>query len=160
MAEKCSICRRNIENEEPAILTVGGFGNPKYLCEECDAELVELTDGVDFEKINLAMENIGKKLIDARNEDKLVHETLKEIKKEAKERIEKIKSGEYVREENLKEDEEIPEELLESDEDKALDKAESERNAKIDKIMNWVCGILVSAAFIFFIYKILDAYLF
>lgn len=160
MAEKCSICRKNIENEEPAILTVGGFGNPKYLCEECDGELVELTESVDFERINLAMESIGKKLIDAKNEDKLVHDILNQIKDEAKDRAEKIKSGEYVAEEREEADEEIPEELLESEEDKALDKAEAEKSAKIDKVMNWVCGVLVCAALLFFIYKILDTYLF
>lgn len=161
MEQKCSICKKGIfaENDTP-VLTVGGFGNVKYLCEECDSELSTATSGKDVEKINAALDNIGKKLSAANNDDRLVLSTLKEIMKEAGERAEKIKSGEYdfSEEEAEEEVEEIPEELLESEEDRERDRVESERNKKLDKIMNWIYLAVVLAAVGFLIYRALDTY--
>ncbi len=163
MKEQCSICLCQTDSETAAILTMGGFASPCYLCPECEADIEAATFSRDFEQAYSAMDRISKKMTDADIEDKAVLKTVKEIMTEAAARAEKIKSGEYdfseEESETDKGDEEIPEELRETEEDRELDRKEAEANKKIDKITNWVCLALVGAAAAFLIYKIVETYL-
>ena len=146
----CSICKKNIESEEPAILTMSGFGNPRHICEECEKDLDEATLSREPEIISAAIGRIGEKIKSANNDDALILNTVSEIIESATERGEMIKNGVYDFENDGIDEEgaidEIPEELLETEEDKRRDERDARVNAKLDKIMNWVTlGIFVGA---------------
>ena len=144
----CSICHKKIETEEPAILTMSGFGNPRHICNECEKDLDNATLSKDPEIISEAIEKIGKKIRNANNDDELVLETVTGIIENATERGEMIKNGVYDFENDEAEESEledsVPEELLESEEDRELDKKEELTRANIDKIINYATlGIFV-----------------
>lgn len=148
--KKCSICHANIETEEPAVLTMSGFGNPRHICASCENDLDEATLSREPQIISAAIERIGKKIQNANNDDKLILETVSDIVENATERGEMIKNGVYdfendeIGEESAPE--EVPVELLESEEDKDRDEREKKRGEKLDKIMNWVTlGIFIGA---------------
>ncbi len=161
MEKLCSICKRSVDSESAAILTLGGFGNPKYLCDGCDADMADVTRGADAETVEAAMERIGKKMSAANIDDALTLKTVKEIMESAAERKEAIRRGEYDFESEKELDateEAVPEELLESDEDKEADRIESEKNAKFDKIINAVSAVVFAGVLGFIIYKIIEIY--
>ena len=138
---KCSICHANIESEDPAVLTMSAFGRPLYICEECEKDLDDATLSKDPEVISAAIENIGRKIKEANNDDNLTLTTVSEIVENATERGEMIRSGVYDFENDELNDEsadEVPEELLETEEDKELDEKEKKSNEKVDKILNWI----------------------
>ena len=158
---KCSICNKLIEREDAPILVMGAYGNPKYLCDECAAELDEATLGREVDKIAATMENIGKKMSDS-NPDKLTYTTVSGIMESAAERASRIKAGTYDFAEDTETDvsddtfEEIPEELMETEEDRALDKKDEEQTARFNKFMDYVnIGVIIGAvgSVIFFILK-------
>ncbi len=156
---KCALCDSSAISENAPVLVMGAYGNPKYLCDECNADLECATLGRDFEEIGSAMERIGRKMASA-SPDKQTLATVGEILKGSAERAKKIKSGEYdfsldeaVEEDTDTEEDEIPEELLESDEDKELDKRDEERAKKFDKIFNVVAIAVFVAVIGFFVYK-------
>lgn len=154
--ESCSICKAGVESENAAILAMGGFGNPRYMCEECRGDFDELTLSRDTEAIKLSAERIVKKMSKAGIDDKLTLKTVEEIMKSAGERKEKIEEGVYDFSEEETEqnsDEEIPEELLESDEESEEEKEKALRAEKLDRITNWICIALIVLAVIFVIYK-------
>lgn len=162
---KCSICQRAIAEEEPKILSMGAYGTPRYICDECSADIDEVTLGRDYEKIAATMDKIGKLLADS-NPDKGTFNTVNSIMKDAAERAKKIKDGTYdfsLDEEDCDtgDDEgfdEIPEELLETEEDRELDRRDEEKSRKFDKFYNWVLtGVIIGAAG-FIIWKIIDAF--
>ena len=35
----CALCGRIPECEEPAVLTMGRYGHPRHLCEECESQM-------------------------------------------------------------------------------------------------------------------------
>ena len=161
--DNCSICKANIENvEEAAVLAMGGYGNPRYICDECSSDFDELTLSRDVESIKAAAERIGKKMSEAAVDDKLTLKTVDEIMKSSAERKEKIESGEYdfsdeEAEQNSACDEDVPPELKESEEDAEAERIRAERYAKFDKITNWICIALLVAAIGFAIYRIIFA---
>lgn len=163
MEKLCSICNKSVDSEAAAILTIGGFGNPKYICEECDGDFADATGAKDIIEISAAMDRISKKMTSIGADDKLVLKSVKEIMEEAYLRAEKIKNGTYdfSIEENNREsgDDSVPEELRETEEDKELDRKESERNKKLDKITNWVCiGVLI-ALLGFIAYRVITTFI-
>lgn len=163
MEKLCSICNKSVDSETAAILTIGGFGNPKYICEECDGDFADATGAKDINEISAAMDRISKKMTSIGTDDKLVLKSVKEIMEEASLRAEKIKNGTYdfSIEENNREcgDDSVPEELRETEEDKELDRKESERNKKLDKITNWVCiGVLI-ALLGFIAYRVITTFI-
>ena len=93
--DSCTICKAAVDPENAAILSVGGFGTPRYMCPECEADFEEMTLSRDVEAINLAISRIGKKLSDAGNDDKVTLQTVEEVMKSSAERKEKIKEGTY-----------------------------------------------------------------
>lgn len=163
MEKLCSVCNKKVDSETAAILTIGGYGNPKYICEECDGDFAEATEAKDLEAIKSAMDRIGKKMSLADPNDKLVLKTVEDIMTEASARAKKIQEGTYdfsaEEAEESKEEQEIPEELRETEEDKELDRKEAERNKKIDKIINWVSAILMLGVLGYAIYRLITNFI-
>ncbi len=162
MEKLCSICKKSVDSENAAILTIGGFGNPKYICEECDGDFAEATGARDIEAISAAMDRISKKMASVDQSDKLVLKSVKDIMAEASSRAEQIKNGTFdfsVEEaEERNEDIEVPEELRETEEDKELDRKEAERNKKFDRIINWASAVVLLALSVFVIYRIITSF--
>lgn len=140
----CSICGKPIENENAPILTISGFGNARYLCDECSDEMDVAMTSRDVEEIEAAVSVLGEKMEKCHDEQATA--TLFSFINVACERLAKIKEGTYdfAIDERMKEiaDEEgmdeIPEELQETEEDKALDAEDAKKQEKFDKIMNWL----------------------
>ena len=160
--DNCAICKGNIENvEDEAILAMGGFGNPRYMCDECSSDFDELTLSRDVEAIKAAAERIGKKMSESGVDDKLTLKTVEEIMKSSAERKEKIELGEYdFSEEEAEQNavcDDVPPELKESEEDAEAERIRAEKYAKFDKITNWICIALLVLAVGFAIYRIIFA---
>ena len=113
---QCSICDVAVDKERAPILSMGAYGNPKYLCEECAAELDKIMQETDFNVISEAMDHLGKKMGD-RDPDGQTFEAVSRIMAKAAIRAKAIKEGTYDfsldEKQNEESFEEIPEELLE-----------------------------------------------
>ncbi len=160
----CSICKATLDTENAAILTMSGYGTPRYICDGCEGDISAATGAREISVISSAMDRIGKKMTENNPDDSAVLKSVEEIMTEARLRAEKIKSGEYDFDEEAEiaeqeSGEEIPEELLETEEDRELDRKEREKNKKIDRITNVVCMVLLLAAFGFLAYKIISRFL-
>ena len=162
MDSVCSICRKKIDSDTSAILAMGGFGTPRYMCCECEEDFNEMMFAKDSETISLAMERVGRKMIKSDSSDKVVFNTVEEIMNEARGRREKIEAGTY----DFSEDDtlsaesldSVPEELLESDEDLEDERRRAEKNAKLEKITNWVCFAVLLGVIVFLIYRVVSMY--
>ena len=155
----CSICKKEIEENTAPILTVGGYGHPRYLCDECSHEIETATLSREVSEIEAAISSISKKLADCGTEDNLTVDTVADIFEEAGERAKKIKEGTYdfSRDECEElEEEGLIEEYSESEEDAALDERDAERAKKADKIFNIISSIVFGAAIIAFVIIILN----
>ncbi len=168
MQKLCSICKKTVDSETASILTVGGYGNAKYLCEDCAAELDCATAAREYDAVKAAMDSIGEKMAKNNIEDELVIATVGELFIGAKRRAKEIKNGTYdfsldeaptestAEEQGTEEEFDIPEELRETEEDKELDAKEKKKNAFFDKIFNWVSlalllgGLAVVVYLVFF----------
>ena len=153
----CSICNREVDEQEAPILAMGGFGNPKYLCEECSSDIDTAMESRDVDAIEAAMSRISEKLSDSGADVPIVVETVTEIFSAAGDRAKKIKAGTYdfsedeAQEENEQDD--VPEELLESEEDKALDEIEKEKNRVLDTVFNCIAlGVFIAVIALAIIY--------
>ena len=148
----CSICEAHITEENPEILSMGGYGNPRYLCTECAETIERMTAGVEYDEIRLATSRIGEKMTAANVDDPVVIRTVGELMAAAKERAEAIREGTY--DFSLDEVEEpqfeITEDLQETEEDRELDRQDREAEAKLDRAMNWA-WVGVGIAFIAFL---------
>ena len=159
----CSICQKGIESENPAVLVMGGGGNPRYICEECEGELDLITLGRDSETIYSARARLVSKLTRSAVDDTLTLSTLEDILASAEKRRLAIADGSYDFSEEdaaaecaLTEDE-VPPELRETEEDAELVRKEEERNKKLDKITNVVCIAAIALMVGFVIYRIFFA---
>ena len=159
--DKCSICNAEINTEESAILTMGAYGNPRYICDECATDLDTAGLGKDVAEISASMERIGKKMSNA-DPDGQTYNTVTQLMTRALDRARKIKAGEYdfsldedVREGEL---EEIPEELTETEEDRALDERDAKRGELYDKIYNVIFIIACVSFAVFLVWKIVDTF--
>jgi hypothetical protein len=158
--KNCALCGAVAEKEEPAILALGNYGYPRYLCDECEAELDAATLGKDFEEVSGAIERLAKKTDIFGKDDKITLKTMKEILEASAKRANEIKEGSYdfaLDEKEPEEDEEgfdeIPEELRESDEDRARDEKEAKFNKKLDKITNWIWVVVFAGLAVFFVLR-------
>ena len=144
MIKLCSICKKETESESSSILAIGGYGNPKYICDECSKELDTVIKGHEYDEIISNMSLLTDKITASGIDDEQVLKTVENIFIDSKSRAELIKMGEY----DFAKDEldatdvetDIPEELRETEEDRILDeqeKAEEEKRmraaAKFDK---------------------------
>lgn len=169
MEKLCSICKKTVDSETAAVLAVGGYGNAKYICDDCAALLDTATTARDFDAVKSAMDSIGEKMAKSNVEDDLVIATVGELFIEAKKRAKSIKDGTYdfsldeaqsdeeQRSENEQQPDEefdIPEELRETEEDKALDAADEKKSAFFDKIFNWISLALIIGALAAIVYLV------
>ena len=163
--DNCSICAKEITNEQAPILTMGGYGIPRYICDECSAQIDTATESENPDDIAEAVESLAKKL-KSFDHDGATTNTLTEILYSSAKRCKEIREGTYVKSEEDTQDEpeaellDIPEEMKESEEDKLLDEKEEKKNKKLEKILNWVSAIIFGAIGVFFIYRLLDLFLF
>jgi len=152
----CSLCTSVIESEDSAILTMGKFGNPKYLCGNCDEHLEIATSGTDFEKIEEAFNYLSDVMAAHDIGDETVLTTMNEMLTAASERAKEIKAGSYdFSLDELPDEEifEIPEDMKVSEEELREEEELEEKNKKIDKIITWVSAGIFAAFIIFFIIK-------
>lgn len=157
----CCTCLSRMRNENAPVLTMGAYGTPKLLCDDC-ASLVETVNyGRDYDLIVAAMNRLTEKMSESNVDDRVTVETVTEMLAAGADRARQIKEGTYdfaldVERENEGIDE-IPEELQETEEDRLLDEKDAEANAKFDKILNWAwIGFGIFAAGLI-IWKIVDA---
>lgn len=161
--DNCAICNAEINTEESAILTMGAYGNPKYLCKECSLDMDTATLGKEVAEISAAMERISKKMT-VSGPDKQTYTTVTGLMAIAHDRAQKIKEGEYdfsLDESDESEGgfDEIPEELAESEEDKEKDRIDEEKQKKFDEFYNYVLAGMCIGFVIFVIWKIIDTFL-
>ena len=161
MEKLCAVCKRKVDSESAAILTLGGYANAKYLCDACDGDMAIATRSRDCAEISEAMDRITKKMSGAGVDDKLSLKTVSDLLAEAKERAEKIKLGEYDFAREEEDDaaiEEVPEELRETEEDKIRDEEEAVKNRRIDRIIGIISGVIISAAFVYVAYRLITTW--
>jgi len=156
--KSCSLCRESVDAESAPILAMGGFGNPRYLCDECASDIECALYERDADKIEESMHRLSKKL-KADTDDKVTMEAVGDIFSKAGERAKKIKEGTYDFSEDTEEEseefDEIPEELCETEEDRIQDEKDAEKAKRFDRISNWITtGVLLLAAVFFIIYFI------
>lgn len=136
---KCCICNSLIERDDAPVFAMGVGGQPRLLCDECAHLLDVATLGREFDKIEAAMDKIGKLMAD-NDPDRVTFNAANELMAHASARAKAIKEGNYdfsldEGEENTEgEFEDIPEELLETEEDKEQEKIEEEKAKKFDKV--------------------------
>ena len=157
----CAICARNIERDDAAVLVMGPYGNPRLLCDSCEADIVTATTSRDYDEIVAAIERITKRVSESPIIDQQSYETVCSILESAGSRAVAIRDGSYdfslddsePAEEGL---DEIPEELRETAEDAELDRRDEEEMEKVNKIMNYVTIGAFAAVGLFLIYRLLD----
>ena len=160
MAKICCTCLSRIENEDAPVLTMGAYGNPKLLCDECAALVETMSFGKDYNEVVAAMDGLTARMSSSNVDDRVTVATVTKMLNECADRAQKIKEGTYdfsLDEQKENEGfEEVPEELRETEEDKLLDEKEAEANAKFDKVMNWMWIGVGIAAVGFIIWKLID----
>ncbi len=159
---KCSICKKEVDREDAPILTMGAYGIPRLLCDECAYELDVATTDTDFDRIADAMDKLSAKM-GACEPEALVISTVSGIISDAAKRANSIKDGSYDFSLDESEDagfDEIPEDMLETEEDKEIDRVAEERAKKFDKVFNIVAAIIFSAVCAFLVYRIFDTFIF
>jgi len=133
-----------LEDENAPVLTMGAYGTPKCLCEECASLVETITLGRDYDEITSAMEAITAKMSAANIDDRVTVASMTDLLASSAERAQKIKEGTYdfALDEGEDDDsfDEIPEELQETEEDKELDRKDEESMKKFDKVLNilWI----------------------
>lgn len=157
----CALCGREITNEEAPVLTMGGYGVPRYLCDNCAEQIDVATTSTNIDHISAAIKALGAKL-SATDHDNATMSAMTEILDGAVKRGSEIKEGTYdfsLDENETEELLDIPEEMLESEEDKILDEQDEKKNEKMNSVFNWITIILFAALGAFAIYRILDLFL-
>ena len=155
----CSLCLSHVDPENAEVLTMGAYGTPKLLCEECSKKMETVVSGREYSEIKEAMDNLTKKISDANIDDRRVLDTMHGIFDAAAERAAKIKDGSYdfsldeAEEEGLLD---IPEELEETEEDKLLDQRDATIGKRMDTILTWASVGVIIAAVGFLIYYFLS----
>lgn len=153
MEKLCSLCKKSVDSENAPILTMGGFGNPRYICDECAESIEQMTTARDVEVIKENLDSLSGKMTRANVDDEVTLDAINAILVDVKLRADAINAGELDLENDNGElgdqivgELEIPEELRETDEDKALDEQERAQKAKFDKIFNWIALGIIAAA--------------
>ena len=163
MAEQvCSICKKTFTSEEPAVLAISAYGNPRYICEECEALLDTATLGTDTDEVGKAIGRLGSYAAGLNINDEVVFGSVSSLLEEANSRLTRILAGTYDFEEDSAESdsmlEEIPEELLESEEDRLLDEEEAVAREKTDKLVTWISAIIFVGAMAYFLISLILRY--
>jgi hypothetical protein len=159
----CVLCNREVDEETSAVLEMGAYGNPKYLCSECSSDLDTATLGTEVDEIASAMDRLGKKMAQT-DPSSRTFETVSSILERAAERAKKIKDGSYdfaldeapSEEEEL---EEIPEELRETEEDRELDRQDEVKEEKFNRFFDYVTFGVFVAVILFVGWKLIDTFI-
>ena len=155
----CALCGRIPECEEPAVLTMGRYGKPRHLCEECEAQMDTATLGRDYDEIVDAIDTLGKKATGFAANDDVTMSAMRAFLMRSAKRAADIKAGNYDFdvEESSDVDEsfdELPEELLETEEDAELDRRDKEKAKKFDKLLNGLWIGVFTALFVVLVLKL------
>ena len=135
---------------------MGGYGNPKCVCENCETIIDTATTSRDPEEISAACKALGEALTAGNTGDEQIIETVNDIIRNASERCSAIKDGTYDFElDRTDPDDEfdITEDLEESEEDRKKDEHDEKINKIIDTALSWACGAIFVAAITIFIIK-------
>lgn len=155
--KKCAICYTDTDEGTSSILAMGGFGNPRYLCPECEALIDNLTLAGDYEKFSEAKSSLAARFHQHISDDTVTFEAVCDMFDRAEKRATQIKEGTYdfsldEQQEEKGEFDDIPEDLKETEEDRKLDERDEQINKKTDKILNWtMLGVFVGVIG-FFVY--------
>ena len=156
---KCCICDSAITREDAPVLTIGGFGNPKWLCDSCEQLLDTVTLSREYSEISAGLDELGRRMGES-GPDNLTFNTVNGIVEAAAERAKQIECGTYdfsLDEQSAEGGlEEIPEELAESEEDRELDRRDEEKNKKFDKFYNAMLIGSCIAVGAFIVWKIIE----
>ena len=152
MTRNCCTCLKRIEADNAPVLTMGAYGNPKVLCDDCAVLIDTITLGKEYDEITEAMQNLTNVMSSSNIDDRVTVATVTALLEDSAKRAQKIKEGTYdfaldeiEAEEGF---DEIPDDLKETEEDRLLDEKDAAANAKFDKIMGWawvVFGIVAAA---------------
>ena len=158
MGKNCCTCLSRIENDDAPVLTMGAYGTPKLLCDDCAALVETITYGRDYDEIAEAMSTLTDVITKSNADDRKVVATVTEILENGAKRAQQIKEGTYdfALDEVDEGFEEIPEELQETEEDRLLDEKEAESNARMDKFINWMWIGVGALAGAFLIWKVIE----
>lgn len=157
----CCICQKHIEREDAPVLTMGSSGNPRLLCDECDALLESATTGKEISEIENAMSEISNRMTHG-NPDGATCVMLEAIMTQASERGAAIRGGRYdfsLDEADGEGFDEIPEELQESDEDIEKDREDEEKMKKFDKVYNVIIITSIVALACYVIWRLVDTFI-
>ena len=91
--ETCSICGKEITREDAPVLTISGYGHPRYLCDECAGEMDVAISSHDPEEIETSIKTLGEKMNNCN--DGYATGAMYEFISVAGERLVKIKEGTY-----------------------------------------------------------------
>ena len=156
---KCCICEANIEREDAPVLSMGGAGYARVLCDRCAELLDTATLGQNYDEIKSSIAEIGE-IMANHDPDHVTLTVVSGLVYNASKRAKAIQDGSYdfsLDAEGSDEGfDEIPEELRESEEDIQKDKEEEEKLKKFDKIYNYIligAGIAAGAILIWNIIK-------
>ena len=156
---KCCICVENIEREDAPVLSMGGAGYARVLCDRCAELLDTATLGQNYDEIKSSIAEIGE-IMANHDPDHVTLTVVSGLVYNASKRAKAIQDGSYdfsLDAEGSDEGfDEIPEELRESEEDIQKDKEEEEKLKKFDKIYNYIligAGIAAGAILIWNIIK-------
>ena len=161
MKRNCCTCLRRIENEDAPVLTMGAYGTPKVLCDDCAALVETITLGKDYDGITAAMQELTDVMSSSNVDDRVTVETVTVMLEESAKRAQKIKEGTYdFALDDVEEGfDEIPEELQETEEDRLLDEKEKAASERFDKFMNWAWIAVGIVAGAFLIWKIVEKFI-
>ena len=157
----CALCGRIPECEEPAVLTMGRYGKPRHLCEECEAQMDTATLGREYDEIVDAIDTLGKKATGFASDDEVTMRAMRSFLMRAAKRAAEIKDGNYdfdteddqTADEDAEGFDEVPEELLETEEDAELDRRDEEKAKKLDKFLNGLWIGVFAAMFVVLLLK-------
>lgn len=174
---KCSICLKDVDASEAAILTISGYGKPRYLCPHCEKLINTVCESNDKDEVSVAIESIGSTLSALNIDDDAVFGTISELFSQAKQRLENpdattSEEAEAIDEDIPGEQEEeapesdnadknsddvpefdIPDELRESAEDRERDEKEAKRSKVFDTVVGWASVAILVGLVAFFVIK-------
>lgn len=155
---KCCLCAKEVEREDAPVLGMGRAGNPRVLCDDCEAHLDNAMRGKDYESIKNSVNILSDRLTKS-DPDRYTFDLASALLLDASKRAKAIKDGTFDFSAEEAEDsegyDEIPEELLESEEDKELDRIEEEKSKKFDKVYNIILIVLLALAAGYLVYTVI-----
>ena len=132
---RCCMCEARIEREDAPVLSMGGAGYARVLCDRCSGLLDTATLGSDFDEIKAAIEETGNVMAD-HDPDQVTLTIVSGLMYQASQRAKAIKDGSYDfsldSEESGEGFDEIPEELRESEEDEDSDEEKESAKSSSD----------------------------